>query len=164
MKIYLGLGSNLGDRESNLRQALAGLAPAVRALRVSPVYETEPLDYLDQGWFLNLAVEAETALTPMELLTHIAGIEEAMGRVRAIPKGPRVIDIDILLYGDSVIETPKLQVPHPGMAGRRFVLQPLADLAPGLRHPGTKKTIREMLEEAPELAIKLQPSPEGERK
>jgi len=144
--VYLSLGSNLGDREANLRDAIAQLPPV---LRVSPVYETEPVDYTDQDWFLNLVVEAETDLPPDELLSHIAAVERALGRVRTTPKGPRTIDIDILLYGDTVVNTPTLQIPHPRMDSRRFVLAPLADLAPDLLHPITRRSIREMLEAAP---------------
>ena len=148
--IYLSLGSNLGDREANLRAAIERLrAPDLRVLRVSPVYETEPVDYTAQRWFLNLVVEAETTLFPMQLLARIARIERALGRVRAVPKGPRTIDIDILLYGHAVIRSGALEVPHPRMGDRRFVLAPLADLAPDLRHPVAHRTMSEMLEAAP---------------
>jgi 2-amino-4-hydroxy-6-hydroxymethyldihydropteridine diphosphokinase len=154
--IYLGLGSNIGDREANLRAALERLAaPDLRVMRVSPIYETEPVDYTDQRWFLNLVAEAETELFPMQLLTRIGRIERELGRVRGIPKGPRTIDIDILLYGAAVVRSPKLEIPHPRMAERRFVLAPMADLAPGLRHPVTRKSIAEMLEAAPPQAIRF---------
>jgi 2-amino-4-hydroxy-6-hydroxymethyldihydropteridine diphosphokinase len=149
MIVYLSLGSNIGDRDANLREAIAQLAPAARRLRVSPVYETAPVDYSDQDWFLNLVVEAETDLPPAGLLTHVAGIESALGRVRTTPKGPRTIDIDILFCGDEVVDTADLEIPHPRMAARRFVLAPLADLAPDLRHPVTGRTVLEMLEAAP---------------
>jgi 2-amino-4-hydroxy-6-hydroxymethyldihydropteridine diphosphokinase len=153
LTVYLSLGSNIGDREANLRDAIARMPPSVRVLRVSPIYETEPLDYTGQAWFLNLVVEAETALSPTKLLSRVAAIERALGRSRTIPKGPRTIDIDILLYGDVVVGAAKLQVPHPRMAARRFVLAPLADLAPDLRHPVTRQTVREMLQAAPPQAI-----------
>jgi 2-amino-4-hydroxy-6-hydroxymethyldihydropteridine diphosphokinase len=139
--IYLSLGSNLGDREANLRAAMDRLKPR----RVSPIYETEPVDHVAQPFFLNLVVEAETSLMPMQLLAHTQRIERELGRKRTIPKGPRTIDIDILFYGDSVIEGTRLQVPHPRLQERRFVLQPLADLAPDLKHPVTHRTVREML-------------------
>jgi len=149
--VYLSLGSNLGDREANLRAALQRLSP----VRQSPIYETEPIDYLDQGWFLNMVVELHTELFPRQLLTRVQKIERELGRVRGVPKGPRTLDIDILLYGNAVVRTPDLEVPHPRMNDRRFVLQPLADLAPDLRHPVTKRTIREMLAVAPPAVVRL---------
>ena len=154
--VYLSLGSNIGDREANLRAALERLpCPGVRLLRVSSIYETEPLDYTDQRWFLNLVAEAETSLFPMQLLAHTAKIERELGRVRTVAKGPRTIDIDILLYGTAVIRTARLEVPHPRMAERRFVLSPLAELAPDLRHPVSRRTVREMLEAAPPEKLRL---------
>ena len=127
----------------------------MRILRTSPIYETEPLDYTDQRWFLNLVAEAETTLFPMQLLSRTAKIEHALGRVRTVSKGPRVIDIDILLYGRAVIRTPRLEVPHPRMAERRFVLVPLADLVPDLRHPVTHRSMSEMLDAAPPEKLRL---------
>ena len=139
--IYLSLGSNLGDREANLRAAMDRLNPR----RVSLIYETEPVDHIAQPFFLNLVVEAETGLMPMQLLAQTQRIERELGRKRTIAKGPRTIDIDILFYGESVIAGKRLQVPHPRLHERRFVLQPLADLAPDLRHPVMHRTVREML-------------------
>jgi 2-amino-4-hydroxy-6-hydroxymethyldihydropteridine diphosphokinase len=154
--IYLSLGSNVGDREHNLRTAIERLrAPDLRVLRTSPVYETEPVDYTSQRWFLNLVVEAETGLFPKLLLSRIARIEHELGRVRTVAKGPRTIDIDILLYGKAVVESATLEIPHPRMAERRFVLAPLADLVPNLRHPFTHKTVREMLDAAPMQKVRL---------
>ena len=148
--IYLALGSNLGDRAANLRTAIDSLpAAGILVLRESPIYETEPVGYARQGWFLNMVVEAETALFPMQLLARTAKIERALGRVRTIPNGPRTIDIDILLYGKALVRSARLEIPHPRMQERRFVLAPLADLSPGLRHPVSRKTVRQMLEEAP---------------
>jgi len=153
---YLGLGSNIGDRENHLRQALDHLAaPGLHILRVSPIYETEPIDYTNQRWFLNLVAEAETSLFPMQVLARIGRVERALGRVRTVPKGPRTIDIDILLYGTTVIHGAKLEVPHPRMAERRFVLAPLAELAPDLCHPVTHQTVREMLSAAPAQTVRL---------
>ena len=153
--VYLSIGSNLGDREAALREAVAALGPAgVRVLRVSSVYETEPVDVPGQPWFLNIAVEAETDLFAKQLLARTQSIEREMGRVRTRPKGPRTIDIDILLYGTAVIESPDLTIPHPRMANRRFVLEPLAELAPDLRHPVTGITVREMLAEVQEQVVK----------
>jgi 2-amino-4-hydroxy-6-hydroxymethyldihydropteridine diphosphokinase len=144
--IYLSLGSNLGDRERHLREAIALLgAEGVRVLRVSSLYETEPMEVRDQPWFLNLVVEAETDLLPKLLLARIRKIELGLGRRRGRPKGPRTIDIDILLYGESVIETTELRVPHPRLTERKFVLEPLAELAPELRHPVNRRSMRELL-------------------
>jgi 2-amino-4-hydroxy-6-hydroxymethyldihydropteridine diphosphokinase len=154
--IYLSLGSNLGDREANFRNAIAALeAAGVHVLRVSPVYETEPVDYLDQPWFLNLVIEADSVLTPQQLLDLIGCIERELGRVRDVPKGPRTLDIDILFYGNGVLQSPDLEIPHPRIADRRFVLAPLADLAPDLRHPLTGRTVSEMLQNAPPAALRL---------
>ena len=154
--IYLSLGSNLGDRERNLRAAIERLgASDLRILRVSPIYETEPVEKTDQGWFLNLVVEAETTLFPLQLLARTQKIERALGRVRTVPKGPRTIDIDILLYAAAVMHTGKLEIPHPRLSERRFVLAPLHDLAPELRHPVTRATVAEMLRAAPPAAVRL---------
>ena len=143
---YLSLGSNLGDREENLRRAIELLEEAgVRIVRTSSLYETEPQDVRKQPWFLNTVVEVETSLFPRQLLTRIHKIERELGRKRTVPKGPRTIDVDILLYGSFVMETAQLQIPHPRMAERRFVLEPLQEIAAGLRHPITKKTVSEML-------------------
>jgi 2-amino-4-hydroxy-6-hydroxymethyldihydropteridine diphosphokinase len=157
--VYLSLGSNIGDREGHLRSALEQLnAGGVRVLRVSPVYETEPVDVTGQGWFLNLVVEAGTDLFPLQLLARSMRIERDLGRVRTTPQGPRTIDIDILLYGSSRVKTAELEIPHPRMAERRFVLEPLADLAPDLRHPITGKSVREMLDAvAHQVARRLPP-------
>ena len=153
--VYLGLGSNVGDRESNLAAAIERLSAFMTNLRLSPIYETEPVDYTDQRWFLNQVVEAETGLFPMQLLTRLHKIERELGRVRTIPKGPRTIDLDILFYGRTVMRSGALEIPHPRLAERRFVLAPLADLAPDVRHPVTHRTAREMLEAAPEAAVRL---------
>jgi 2-amino-4-hydroxy-6-hydroxymethyldihydropteridine diphosphokinase len=157
-RIYLSLGSNIGDRERNLRKAVEQLASQdVRVLRSSRIYETEPVDYKDQGWFLNQVVEAETALFPMQLLTRIGRVEREMGRVRRVRKGPRTIDIDILFYGAAIVGTARLEIPHPRIAERRFVLAPLAELAPGLRHPVTHRSVRQMLESAPPAVVRRFP-------
>jgi 2-amino-4-hydroxy-6-hydroxymethyldihydropteridine diphosphokinase len=149
--VYLSLGSNIGDREANLRAAIERLGP----VRESPIYETEPVDYLQQRWFLNMVVELQTDLFPRQLLTRIQKIERELGRVRGIPKGPRTLDIDILLYGSAVVKTDTLEIPHPRMTERRFVLAPLADIAPELRHPVTRQTVREMLAAAPAATVRL---------
>jgi 2-amino-4-hydroxy-6-hydroxymethyldihydropteridine diphosphokinase len=147
-KVYLGLGSNVGDREAMLQAAVDALeSPGLHIRRVSPVYETEPMDVPGQHWFLNLVAEAETDLFPLQLLHRTAKVEAQLGRRRLAPKGPRTIDIDILLFGSAIVTTPALEIPHPRFRGRRFVLAPLADLAPDLRDPLTRKTVRELLGE-----------------
>jgi len=149
--VYLSLGSNIGDRVENLNAAIAALAGArFRVRRVSRFYETEPVDYLKQAWFLNCVVEGDTELQPGELLRVLRGIESGMGSKKLIAKGPRLIDIDILLYGQHVIDTAELQVPHPRMTLRRFVLVPLAEISPGLRHPAWSGTVEELLRETPD--------------
>src|SRR5260370_35722459 len=143
---YLSLGSNVGDRAGQLRRAIELLeAGEVRILRRSSIYETEPQDVREQPWFLNLVVEAETRLFPMQLLRRIQKIEKELGRKRLAAKGPRTIDIDILFYGNFVVGTTELDIPHPRIAQRRFVLQPLAELVPHLRHPVTRTPVRERL-------------------
>ncbi len=157
--VYLSLGSNLGDREWALREALRLLrAPDLRVARVSPVYETEPQDVRGQPWFLNLVAEIETDLFPRQLLARIQKIEKQLGRKRGVPKGPRTLDIDILLFGNSVIDAPDLVVPHPRMTERRFVLEPLAQLAPELRHPVLRRTVSELLGGVSGQAVRPHPA------
>jgi 2-amino-4-hydroxy-6-hydroxymethyldihydropteridine diphosphokinase len=149
--VYLSLGSNVGDRPKNLRDAMAALPNAgVNVKRLSSIYETEPVDYLDQPWFLNTAVEAETELAPATLLQTLREIEAQMGSKKQIPKGPRLIDMDILLLGDEVIDTPELQIPHLRMHLRRFVLQPLSEIAANARHPVSGLTVSELLARTPD--------------
>jgi len=144
--VYLALGSNLGDRRANLSAARDHLASVdLTITRASAIYETEPRDLVQQPWFLNQVIEVETSLFPRQLLARAQKIERDMGRKRIQPKGPRVIDIDILLFGEAVIHTPDLEIPHPRMLERRFVLDPLAELAPDLRHPVTGRSMREAL-------------------
>ncbi len=143
--VYLSLGSNLGNREANLRAAIEELSQLGEMVAVSSFYETEPVDFTSQPWFLNCAVQIRTELMPELFLSKIQMIEQQMGRRRIQPKGPRNIDIDILLFGDLVIGTPELQIPHPAMQQRRFVLEPLAEIAPEVRHPVLMKTVRELL-------------------
>lgn len=146
--VYLGLGSNLGEREFTLRRALDLLiAPDLRLTKVSSIYETAPMYDTAQGAFLNMAVEARTTLFPRQLLARCRKVELALGRRRTRVNGPRTIDIDVLLYAQNVITTRELTVPHPGLPERRFVLEPLAEIAPDLRHPQTRRTMRELLRE-----------------
>jgi 2-amino-4-hydroxy-6-hydroxymethyldihydropteridine diphosphokinase len=157
--VYLSLGSNLGDRQSNLRNATGRLLELGDVVEVSSLYETEPVEVTNQPWFLNCAVAVRTELMPREFLAGILAIEKSMGRVRTQPKGPRVIDIDILLFGAQTINTPQLTVPHPAMAERRFVLEPLAEIAPEAVHPTTKKKIRELLKALPKDGAKVKRAP-----
>jgi 2-amino-4-hydroxy-6-hydroxymethyldihydropteridine diphosphokinase len=144
--IYLSLGSNLGDRAVHLESAIEGLAEVgVRVLRRSSLYETEPVDFLAQPWFLNCAVEAETSLTPELLLGALQGIERQLGSRKLIARGPRIIDLDILFYDTRVVHAPKMEIPHPRMSERRFVLVPLAELAPAFQHPVLHATVAELL-------------------
>ncbi len=147
--IYLSLGSNLGNRQLHLQRALTCLEQErIRVQRQSSIYETEPQDVVNQPWFLNLVAECETQLFPLQLLKVLQRIEREVGRVRegAVRRGPRVIDIDILLFGQAVIHTPQLVIPHPRLTERRFVLEPLLEIAPEIRHPGTKQPLRKYLQ------------------
>ena len=152
--IYLSLGSNVGDRANNLRRAIAALeAAGVRVRKISSIYETEPVDLREQPWFLNCVVEAATELPAGELLKKLRQIESLMGSKKIVAKGPRLIDLDILLYGDELIDTPELQVPHPRMHLRRFVLVPFAEIAPALRHPSWDATAADLLARTPDKSV-----------
>ncbi len=147
--VYLSIGSNVGDRPANLSSAIEQLAKVGTVKATSSFYETEPVDFAPQPWFLNCAVALETDLMPRQLLARLQSIEQGMGRRRNQVKGPRVIDLDILLFGSTVVDIPELIVPHPAMHERRFVLEPLAEIAPELRHPVFKKTMRQLREGLP---------------
>jgi 2-amino-4-hydroxy-6-hydroxymethyldihydropteridine diphosphokinase len=147
--VYLSLGSNLGNRAANLEAAIQQLSALGTVIARSSLYETEPVEVERQPWFVNCVVAIETELMPKQLLSRVLAIEQKMGRRRTQPKGPRIIDIDILLFANSVVDTPSLTIPHPAMHQRRFVLEPLAEIAPDLRHPVLKKSARELLSELP---------------
>jgi 2-amino-4-hydroxy-6-hydroxymethyldihydropteridine diphosphokinase len=154
---YLSLGSNVGDREAHLRDAIGRLSALRTVSRVSHFYETEPVEFTDQPWFLNCAVELDTEQSPQELISALLDIEKQMGRDReaSAPKGPRTIDIDILLFGDQIIDQHGLKVPHPAMHQRRFVLAPLAEIDAEAIHPVLERSVGELLDELPADAGKV---------
>lgn len=147
--VYLSLGSNLGDRAGNLRSAIERLGTLGKVVGLSSFYETEPIEVTEQPWFLNCAVKLDTEKMPRQLLAGILALEREMGRHRTQYKGPRTIDIDIVLFGNSVVATADLIIPHPAMQERRFVLEPLNEIAPDVRHPKLQRTIRELRDDLP---------------
>ena len=150
---YLGLGCNIGNKEESLRKAISELEKSITIIAVSPFYKTEAKYIEEQDWFLNCVVQARTELSAHELLKKNQSVEASLGRQKRVKFGPREIDIDILFYGQEIIDEESLQVPHPLLQERRFVLQPLCDIAPELLHPIFKKTVRELLKECKDEKI-----------
>ncbi len=159
---YLSAGSNLGNRQAHLERAVRSLkAAGIQPRRISSIFETEPVGFREQPWFLNVVLEVETLLTPDRLLASCQSIEAAQGRVRSFRNAPRTLDLDILLYEETVLNDPRLVIPHPRLTERRFVLEPLAEIAPDALHPVLKKTIRSLLEACPDSASVRPFSPGG---
>lgn len=146
VEAFIGIGSNLGDRKENVRKAIHMLQESARVLAVSSMYESEPLYYENQGWFINCVAKIETGLSPRGLLRRLKGIERSLGRKKGVRYGPRVIDLDILFYGDRILAEDDLAIPHPRIQERRFVLAPLAEIEPNLLHPALRRTASQLLE------------------
>jgi 2-amino-4-hydroxy-6-hydroxymethyldihydropteridine diphosphokinase len=147
--VYLGLGSNIGKKEEHIKKALSLISKVYEVKRMSPLYLTEPVGNKEQEWFLNCVVELQTEVDPNKLLSSFKTIERKLGRTKGEKNSPRIIDIDILFYGDQVVNTKSLMIPHPLLHERLFVLQPLMDLIPDFYHPVLKKTIRQLFTEQP---------------
>ena len=159
--IYLGLGSNIGDKVANCLLALEAISASDHnhLHTVSSLYKTEPIGYTEQDWFINCAAEVSTTLPPRTFHSFVQGIEKRMGRKKTVPMGPRIIDIDILFYGNEILDEEDLIIPHPRLHERGFVLVPLAELVPDLLHPVLKKTIRDLLKQSGQKGVELYAAP-----
>ncbi len=155
VRAYIGLGSNLGDRLAYLRGAVRGMAEVGKIVAISSLYESSPVGYTDQPWFLNAVIALETEASPESLHRHLLKLEKATGRERPFPNAPRTLDLDILFYGDLVIDRRELTIPHPRLHERAFVLVPLLEIAPGLRHPTLHETVRELLAALGDVSAQL---------
>ena len=144
MQVYLGIGSNLGDRQANMKKALKLLSDTLQIELASSIYETEPVGYVEQPMFLNAVCRGQTELGPLQLLSLIKGIEASLGRVSSFPNAPRTIDLDIIFYGSMIMQTPELTIPHPRLEERAFVLIPLLEMAPDLCHPVSGESIKDL--------------------
>ena len=145
MQVYLGIGSNLGDRQANMKKALKLLSDTLQIELASSIYETEPVGYVEQPMFLNAVCRGQTELGPMQLLSLLKGIEISLGRVSSFPNAPRTIDLDIIFYGSMIMQTPELTIPHPRLEERAFVLIPFLEIAPDLRHPISGESIEDLV-------------------
>jgi len=144
MQVYLGLGSNLGDRQTNIEKALKLLNDTLQIELVSSIYETEPVGYVEQPMFLNVVCRGQTEIGPLQLLSLVKGIEASLGRVSSFPNAPRTIDVDIIFYGDMIMQTPELTIPHPRLEERAFVLIPILDIAHDLCHPVSGESVKDL--------------------
>lgn len=151
--VLIGIGSNIGERKENIGKAISLLKEKCRILKMSPLYETEPIGYRYQEWFLNCAIKVKTSLKPQELLDFLQSIEKRLGRVRTIKNGPRTVDLDMLFYGKKIINESNLIVPHPRLHKRLFVLKPLKDICPDFVHPILKKNIKGLYSAVNKIAV-----------